>query len=84
MTPPDPTKAALEALAKKLTAGQRQAIVDAKKSFASLSLTGQPSTLHSLKRKGITDGPFADRFTDPLGLALREHLLELDSRGREG
>lgn len=61
----------VEKIAAGLTKAQREAVVNARKSFGMLSLHGAPSTLHSLKRKGITSGRFADRFTDPLGLATR-------------
>ncbi len=61
-------------IARRLTKAQREAIANARKSFGAFTLHGAPSTLHSLKRKGITGGPFADRFTDPLGEQVRAHL----------
>jgi hypothetical protein len=65
----------LETLAKGLTAAQREAVIGARKSFGEYSLSGSPAALHSLRRKGITEGPFAIRFTD-LGLRLRTYLME--------
>ncbi len=62
-------------IARGLKDKQKLAIVSAKTMFGTMRLNGAPSTLHALKRKGITCGPFADCFTDPLGLAVRAHLL---------
>lgn len=61
-------------IARGLTEAQRQALANSKMQFGTLRIIGAPSTLHSMKRKGLTGGPFADVPTD-LGLQVRAMMI---------
>ena len=63
----------IERVAKGLTEAQLKAVNDARQSFGVIHVIASPATLNALKRKGITEGLYADRFT-PLGLQVRDYL----------
>ena len=58
-------------------AGKRSLIEARQWHWGQMSAGGPPSTLHALKRKGLTSGVYASRLT-PLGLDVRAHLKGQD------
>lgn len=62
-------------IAKGLSKAQREAVLNMKRMFSNQHFCGSPSALHALKRKGISEGRFADIPTK-LGLAIRAYLQE--------
>jgi hypothetical protein len=66
-----------EEIARGLTKAQREAVLNMRGKYAA-HFVGSPAALHALKRKSLTDGPFADVPT-PLGLAVREILKGQDN-----
>ena len=67
-----------EEIARGLTKAQREAMMNLSRPVVRERFTGSPAALHALKRKGLSDGPFADIPT-PLGLAVRAILMEQDN-----
>jgi hypothetical protein len=68
-----------EEIARGLTKAQRDAVLNMQKMYGTQEyFRGSPATLHALKRKGLSDGPFADMPT-PSGLAVRDILKGQDN-----